>query len=337
MNKISKWYNFVKKVLIGLIYCQNYNMIYLNVNQVFLLLIICDLLHRYKERIRISMKRDIDEYFLSNKLSGSPALILSYAGHEQCKPNHYFGPAVRAHYLLHFIKSGKGCFQSHGKKYNLGKNQMFLIKPGEITFYIADPEDPWEYVWIAFNGTDVVSILQDCGLLNEVPVSDYVPDEKLFDSIGDIIDQLRNKIENRYALLGNLYTIFGWLSRNRRDEITDSKNLYINQAVKFIQNNYSYDIKIDDIARYVQIDRTYLYRLFMDEFNLSPKQYLLQYRLKTALNFLNNSNNTVLEITYKCGFKDPSAFCKYFRKQFGFTPDKYRKIDGDAVLSYVDI
>lgn len=282
------------------------------------------------------MKRNYAEYFQNNKVTGTPALMLNYAGYEKCNSNHYFGPAVRAHYLLHFIINGKGCFQSHGKKYYLGKNQMFLIKPGETTFYIADAEDPWEYAWIAFTGTEVDSILQDCGLLNEDPISDYIPDEKLFDSILDIIDQLRNKVENRYSLLGNLYTIFGWLARNRRDETTDSKNIIINQAVKFIQNNYSYDIKVEDIARYVQVDRTYLYRLFMNEFNLSPKQYLLQYRIKTAINFLNNSNNTVLEIAYKCGFRDPSAFCKYFRKQYGFTPNKYRKIDGDTILSYVD-
>ena len=36
------------------------------------------------------------------------ALRLYYSGSESCAPGHFFGPAVRTHYLIHFIRSGKG-------------------------------------------------------------------------------------------------------------------------------------------------------------------------------------------------------------------------------------
>lgn len=282
------------------------------------------------------MVRNIVEFFRDKKFDSSSALLLCYAGSEQCKPNHHFGPAIRAHYLLHFIINGRGCYHTHGKKYDLGKNQMFLIKPGETTFYIADENDPWEYIWIAFNGTSVDTILQDCGLLSENPTSNYRPDSVLIDCLTDIIQQLCNKTENEYALLGDLYSIFGSLSRSHHSQENHSNNLFIKQSLSFIQNNYSYDVKVQDIADYVQIDRTYLYRMFMEEFNLSPKQYLMQYRMKRAAELLSNTSLSVMEIADNCGFKDPSAFCKYFRNQLGFTPKEFRKIDGDGTLSYVN-
>ncbi len=281
------------------------------------------------------MGRNMIEFFRDKKFDSSSALLLCYAGREQCKPKHHFGPAKRAHYLLHFILSGKGCYHAHGKIYHLEKDKMFLIKPGESTFYIADEEDPWEYIWIAFNGTSVDTILQDCGLLSDNPTSYYRPDKILIDSLTDIIQQLSSKTENEYALLGDLYSIFGSLSLNHYSQENHSNNLLIKQSLRFIQNNYSIDIKVQDIADYVQVDRTYLYRLFMEEFQLSPKQYIMQYRIKRAAELLSNTSLTVMEVAYNCGFRDPSAFCKYFRNQLGFTPKEFRKIDGNGTLSYV--
>lgn len=284
------------------------------------------------------MPRNLIEIFHDNKLSASSSsLSLCYAGKEKCLPMHHFGPATRAHYLLHFVLSGKGDYHVNGKQYRLCANQMFLIKPSETTFYIADDYEPWEYIWIAFHGRDVETILGHCGLLGANPTGDYLPSEKLLASLEDIILQLQDKkTMNEYAILGNLYSIFGLLSQKHFENEATYENLYVKQAVSFIQNNYNYDIKVQDIADSLQIDRTYLYRLFMAHFNLSPKQYLLGCRLKAAMVLLNNSLLSVSEIAYTCGFSDPSSFCRCFREQLGFTPKAFRNIDGDTILSFID-
>lgn len=228
------------------------------------------------------------------------------------------------HYLIHFILKGKGYFTSGGTTYPLEKNQLFLIKPGETSFYIADENDPWEYIWVAFTGSDSTTILQNCGLLSDKPFSSFIPDKKLIDALDNTISQLQNKTENDYSLLGNLYTIFGCLANQYREEQNPSHNLYIRQALNYIQNNYHRNIKVQDIADHLQIDRTYLYRLFKDQFHMSPKKYLLQYQLKMALQLLTNSNMSSAEIAYACGFSDPSAFSHLFTKEYGSTPTQTR-------------
>lgn len=281
------------------------------------------------------MERNLVEFFRTPKGSKSSSLVLYYAGREKCLPSHHFGPAVRAQYLLHFILSGEGEFYVNGISYHLTQNQAFIIKPGESTYYLANEKDPWEYMWFAFDGSEVTNILQDCGLLGDTPVTSYILDDKLIAAFTDTITQLESRMENEYTMLGNLYYIFGHLSRSHYATDSEFSSVYLQHAISFIRNNYRNDIKVKDIANYAQVERSYLYRLFVEEFSISPKQYLIQYRLRSATDLLTNSDLNTTEIAYACGFSDPSIFCKYFRNHTGFTPKRYRTIDGDKTLSYV--
>ena len=78
-------------------------------------------------------------------------------GKEDCEPAHSYGPAIRNHYLFHYILSGKGTlmWQDGKRRENktvLRAGQGFLISPGQITTYIADDRIPWEYCWLEFDG-----------------------------------------------------------------------------------------------------------------------------------------------------------------------------------------
>ena len=79
-------------------------------------------------------------------------LTVYFCGKEECQPGHYFGPAVRPHYLIHVILQGKGIFQRNGVTYTLKRGDAFLIPPMESTYYQADQEDPWSYAWVGFDG-----------------------------------------------------------------------------------------------------------------------------------------------------------------------------------------
>ncbi|MCD7806543.1 MAG: AraC family transcriptional regulator, partial [Lachnospiraceae bacterium] len=113
-----------------------------------------------------------------------------------------------------------------------------------------------------------------------------------------------------------------------------SGNDYLQKAVLYIKNNYHKNITVQDIADYVGINRSYLYRLFMQEFSISPKNYIFDYRFHMATDLLSNTDMTVSAIALSCGFKDVSAFCSQFRKSTGFTPKQYRTIDGARQMTW---
>ena len=78
------------------------------------------------------------------------ALRIYYCGREQCAPGHFWGPAIRPHYLLHVVLHGKGEFFYQEKKYELSAGDAFLIEPMQTHYYQADKEDPWEYFYNLF-------------------------------------------------------------------------------------------------------------------------------------------------------------------------------------------
>ena len=253
----------------------------------------------------------------------SKALNLYYGGWEICCPMHTFGPAIRQHYLVHYVTRGKGRLWMNDTCYVIEKDTMFLIRPGITCVYQAEKDDPWEYCWICIDGYDVENMLNNSGF-DKVNLL-------FFDkSNGEVRDAMLNFIfyfskykNNEYMLLSRLYNIFGHMKIQMKKQ--QAKSIHVERAIDYIYENYSKNISVTDIANYLGIDRTYLYRLFKEEYNMSPQKYLLNFRLKAAMNKLEGGNMSIAEIAYSCGFNDASAFCHQFKKVYKDTPLNYRR------------
>lgn len=129
---------------------------------------------------------------------------------------------------------------------------------------------------------------------------------------------------NEYAIIGQLCLVFSRMSRRPEQPSLPGKG-YADTAADFISNNYSYDIKIRDIARHIGIDRTYLYKAFLQRYQCSPQQYLIRYRLDVACRLLESSDTSIAEIACSCGFKDAPSFYKRFCQQYAQPPAQYRR------------
>ena len=97
-------------------------------------------------------------------------LYLCFCGYETCQPLHSYGPAVRPNYVIHYIISGKGTFTIGNRTYRLTAGQGFFLMPNVRTYYEADADDPWTYLWIGFDGEKAASYVQELGLSEEHPV-----------------------------------------------------------------------------------------------------------------------------------------------------------------------
>ena len=97
-------------------------------------------------------------------------LYLCFCGYEACQPFHSYGPAVRPNYVIHYIISGKGTFTIGNRTYRLTAGQGFFLMPNVRTYYEADADDPWTYLWIGFDGEKAASYVQELGLSEEHPV-----------------------------------------------------------------------------------------------------------------------------------------------------------------------
>ena len=105
-----------------------------------------------------------------------------------------------------------------------------------------------------------------------------------------------------------------------------SRNRIVGEAVHYIEECYSDpSIRVAEIAKRVNVERGYLYTLFMKNLGLSPQEYLLRFRLTKATDLLNHTDLSIDKITVECGYQDTATFSKAFRKMFGIPPGKFRK------------
>ena len=109
------------------------------------------------------------------------------------------------------------------------------------------------------------------------------------------------------------------------EEDVEIDNLYISKAIEYIQKNYQNPILVADIANYVSLSRTYLTTIFQQTMHLSPQQFLLKFRITKASELLMNTTLSINTIAHSCGYTDPLAFSKTFKKVTGLTPTQYRK------------
>jgi AraC-like DNA-binding protein len=252
------------------------------------------------------------------------ALNIYYCGHEQCAPGHFFGPAARQHYLMHCVLKGAGIYRAGGQESPVTAGQAFLIRPQEVTYYAAAETDPWEYIWVAFDGTEAERLLHKYGM-----ETGYV--FRFRDETGarQVLEQLyaasRGSGSRAEELRGWFYLLFANFAPALRPETVNFEQSYFARAEQYIRTNYSYDMRISDLARYVGIDRTYLYRIFLRCAKLPPKQYLLRCRTAAAGEMLANTELNVTEVALSCGFHDSSSFCREFRRCNGCTPLAYRR------------
>lgn len=263
-------------------------------------------------------------------------LNMYQCGTQNCEPGHDYGPAVRDHYLIHYIISGSGSFMVRDKTYNLQKGQGFLIVPDVVTYYQADFDDPWTYTWVGFHGLKAESYLKSAGLTLENPIFTYTRDDYIKKCFNDMLETKKMQKSREIRLLGILYLFLSQLmetndNRKFTDENENRTDLYIKRTVEFIAMNYSSKTNVSDIAHYVGLDRSYLGSIFSRQMGMSLQEYLVSYRMDKACELMSNNSLSIGDISRSVGYDDQLLFSKVFKKYKGISPKIYRKayLEGD--------
>ncbi|WP_265460412.1 AraC family transcriptional regulator [Enterococcus sp. HY326] len=99
----------------------------------------------------------------------------------------------------------------------------------------------------------------------------------------------------------------------------------LNKLLSYTHQNYTQKIMIKDLTDYAHISKTYCNSLFQKYTRMSPIQYVTAYRLQIAQELIITSNESISQISEKCGFGTMSYFVEQFRLQYNLSPLKFRK------------
>lgn len=270
------------------------------------------------------------EFYLFNNQSYIDFFPIQF-GREECSPLHSFGPATRKHYLFHYITSGKGTFYISGqdKAYHLSAGQGFLICPDVICSYEADKDDPWSYMWIEFDGLKSEHFLKAAGLSKWQPIFTQTTSPKESPVFQELELLITNHDKRSAFIISHLYLFINAVIDSSQTqhylERNDTKELYIREAINFIERHYNETITVEDMAHNCNLNKHYFSRLFKKEMNISPQQFLIQYRLSKSCELLRNTNMTLQEISKNIGYSNQFNYSIAFKRQYQQSPTAWRK------------
>lgn len=127
---------------------------------------------------------------------------------------------------------------------------------------------------------------------------------------------------------------FNRKARSIIDELIDTLNeqkgrkndLILAKCIEYIEKNYMKDLPLETVAEMFYFNPSYFSTLFKNHTGINFSQYLLNIRLKKGKELLESTNCKIYEIAEKIGFNDPKYFNRVFKKEFGMTPDEYRRL-----------
>ena len=205
-----------------------------------------------------------------------------------------------------------GSISCNGEKLALG-NSIFLNENERIVF---EAETPSDYAWFELDGVDASEYSSLADFCSPYP-------DKLKTFVELVCrDGVWQNIDSSYSE-GAALILFS-LAGIEKQAFVSVGNQHVDMAKRYIDTNYGKQIKIEDIAEELGVDRKYLRNLFFKYLGISTKDYLTNVRIEKAKELLSQNSMAVGEISLCVGYADALAFSKIFKKHVGVSPSEYR-------------
>ena len=153
---------------------------------------------------------------------------------------------------------------------------------------------------------------------------------KTVSAIMDALNRLQNSNQGYTqkivsSLLQNLIDIFLYHYKTHPASKSVLTENIIQNALIFINSNYTSGITLSDIAKHANCNPTYLSEYFHKKMGVTIKQYITILRIKRAKKLLTTSNESIMTICYDSGFSSLASFNRNFLELENLSPSAYRK------------
>ncbi len=233
-------------------------------------------------------------------------------------------------YEFEFIIESEGYMNLEGKRYPLKPGDLCLRRPSEVTM----GEPPYSCYMISFALTpDTVGEKVQPYYLNEIldalPPVLSTKNQKYYELIFQkILEQYIKNEPSSVLLIRSLILeiIYAAYQEVKFDYLPSSAYVrIIKNAIHYIENHYTERLTLEKIADEINLSPSHFQRIFKKTMNMSPNDYLTNYRLMKAKELLLISNDSITDISFLCGFESNAYFSYVFKSHMLMTPSTYRK------------
>jgi AraC-like DNA-binding protein len=284
----------------------------------------------------------LKEGFLGQKMIALPKSTINIVKNNQITKNFYvsdlgFYPMANHHYrhrkkganqyIFIYCTKGKGEIQLNNTKNLLAPNQFFIIPKNTRHEYKADESDPWSIYWFHFNGTlapELYNRYTRTNTNNYKNIPFPIEKIKLFERIFNLFsNNLENQIEYANLLSLNFISSFIYHDFESSIDVNHSETL-VDSIKDFLLNNLDKSFTLDEIATKFNYSKSYLHTKFKIKTGYPMLVFFNLKKTQKACEYLNYTDLSMKEISFKVGFEDPLYFSRIFKNFMGKSPKNYK-------------
>jgi len=248
-----------------------------------------------------------------------------------------FGPHEHLRIEINYVKKGSCIIRLDNESIGFNENELMIIHSEVRHFFEAGANGctllQLEFLPDIFSGFDS----NERSLIPELkPVNIFSEANKLIKIVNNVrivraIQRIVNELEAknryyRYLVIMYYAELLILIYRHLSEAFLPiCSNDAMKRALSFIGTNFCKQISVSGIAKQSGISERYLRKLFERHLKLSPLEYLNRIRVDKSIELLRNTEMSVKEVCYACGFGSPQRFSKIFKQHTGSTPREVTK------------
>ena len=225
------------------------------------------------------------------------------------------------YYILEYVVKGKGYIETPEEKYTVEAGDFYFLNKLSYHIYYADPDEPYEKIFLVLKGSFVDFLVSGYRLSNSV----YVKKCNLDGLMTQIINHLSREGPINYDRLSVwVLEIFQQLFPPPYQSKTNTN--FIPEMIKnYIDAHINEKITLDDISNNLYISKSHIERTFKEEYNQTPLAYCANQKISQVASMLVTTNYSISHIAQQFGYSDVKYMSKAFKKIKGKTPMEYRR------------
>lgn len=237
-------------------------------------------------------------------------------GNITCPPDWRVEEKGAIFYRVYYVLGGSAIYQDGHVRHGLVKDHIYLMPANQVYSVAHDPRWPLQCLWFHFTTVPAITTT-----FTSMEVSISSP---LFFSLKTLEAVVGSgEFEKRDTLINKLLEGM-LLIINKQVGLILQNDERLERALDYIKEHYDRKIKTTELAALISFDPFYFTRIFKKNFNVSPQNYIAEFRFNKATVMLLRGM-PVSKVAEKLGFQDTKAFSRAFKKVKGMTPSECRK------------
>ncbi|MCM3781731.1 AraC family transcriptional regulator [Neobacillus mesonae] len=242
-----------------------------------------------------------------------------------------------------FVEGDCGRIGVYNHIYELEKGDVLIIKPGDVHYFLPGTQNLTIILFrlelLTGSHMDEKDLLGMKELFNKTTViaAPACKARELREYVGALADEERNRQTGyKWAMIARLYDFIVQLMRTKAPceeseevnswHITPSKKFeFIESVCEFLEEHYSENIKLDQVAEHIKFSKFYVCKLFKEIKGITLMEYLNHFRIIKSEWALLFSEASILDIAISHGFNNINSFNRLFKKYNDSTPSEFRK------------